>query len=361
MSRETMQWLNQNTLIGFTDNRGTAWHYRASDQGEEPNHYPGAIPVGDVQRRLFPWKAEPRRVAVEVPADLDTMTHLDEQGQPMRWEFMTDRQAITRGDTHEVMGLFKDGYRAHQYDEWLLGTVSSILGDTLYIGSAGLLRGGAQAWVQVEVPDTIETPEGVAFRPNLLACTSFDGSLATTFKRTFGIVVCDNTMYGALGEDGQVFRAKHTKNSGYELDKAREALAIVESAADDFAAEVKRLCETTVTDAQWSQFLDLSVPLVQTEGPSKGERLQGRSLTMAVNKQDTLNRLWVRDPRVSDWKNTAFGVLQAVNTYTHHEQTVRGANRAERNMANALTGVTAKTDADTLKTIERVLAISAAA
>src|SRR5512132_2160902 len=75
MSKETLRHLNTNTLIGNTDQRGTAWHYRAEEQGEESNHYPGPIPVEDVERRLFHWRAESRPVAVEIPADLDTMTH----------------------------------------------------------------------------------------------------------------------------------------------------------------------------------------------------------------------------------------------------------------------------------------------
>ena len=33
MSRETLQHLNTHTLIGNTDQRGHAWHYRAVDQG----------------------------------------------------------------------------------------------------------------------------------------------------------------------------------------------------------------------------------------------------------------------------------------------------------------------------------------
>jgi hypothetical protein len=41
------------TLIGFTSKRGNAWHYRQEDQGNEPNHYPDAIPMDDVLRRLF--------------------------------------------------------------------------------------------------------------------------------------------------------------------------------------------------------------------------------------------------------------------------------------------------------------------
>ncbi len=56
MSHETASWLNTMTLIGFTERRGHAWHYRAERQGGEPNHYPDAIPVEDVRRRLFGWR-----------------------------------------------------------------------------------------------------------------------------------------------------------------------------------------------------------------------------------------------------------------------------------------------------------------
>jgi hypothetical protein len=65
MSRESLEWLNRNTLIGFTDERSKAWHYRASEQGSEPNHYPGAIPVADVKRRLFSWQALELPISIE--------------------------------------------------------------------------------------------------------------------------------------------------------------------------------------------------------------------------------------------------------------------------------------------------------
>src|SRR3954451_87524 len=135
MSRETLQHLNTNTLIGNTDHRGTAWHYRAEHQGNESNHYPGPIPVTDVERRLFCWEAVSRPVAVEVPADLSTMPHVDDQGEPMRWSPVADRQAICRSDTHAVMGIFAAGYAMHQYREWLLTTVANILDDDLAISS----------------------------------------------------------------------------------------------------------------------------------------------------------------------------------------------------------------------------------
>ena len=45
MSQESQEWLNNMTLIGFTDHREKAWHYQEALQGEEPNHYPEAVPV----------------------------------------------------------------------------------------------------------------------------------------------------------------------------------------------------------------------------------------------------------------------------------------------------------------------------
>src|SRR3954470_5463569 len=106
MSRETLQDLNTNTLIGNTDARGTAWHYRADLQGDEPNHYPGPIPVADVQRRLFHWHAESRPAAVQVPEPTMGVE---------TWTAVVGRQPICRSDTHAVMGIFSVGYVMHQY------------------------------------------------------------------------------------------------------------------------------------------------------------------------------------------------------------------------------------------------------
>ena len=106
------------------------------------------------------------------------------------------------------------------------------------------------------MPDTITTPEGVAFRPNLLATTSFDGSIATTYKRTVTDTVCDNTRELALSERGQEVKVKHSRNSHAQLAPARKALALVHTLGDEFAAEVAQLCATTVTrrsgSASWT-------------------------------------------------------------------------------------------------------------
>ncbi len=356
MSRESLQWLNTNTLIGFTDKRGHAWHWRAQEQNGISNHYPGPIPLDDVQDRLFAWTADSRRVAVEVPTDPHAMTHQDPDGRPMRWTLVPDRQAICRSDTDSVMGIFGPGYTRHQYREWLLTTVADLLDDDLAISSAGLLRGGAIAWVEVSMPDTITTPEGVAFRPNLLATTSFDGSIATTYKRTVTDTVCDNTRALALAEHGQQFKVKHSRHSRAQLGPARQALAMVHTLADEFAAEIEQLCATTVSPTQWQAFLDQHVPCVD----QNSRPLHGRAATLADRKRNTLDQLYRHDPRVTPWAGTAHGVLQAVNTYDHHESLIRG-DRQERNNLKTVTGEFSRLDHGTWQTLQQVLRTPTAA
>lgn len=335
MSNESAEWLNRNVLIGFTAERGTAWHYRATAQGAEPNHYPGPIPVADIQRRLFHWRAIPGRV----------LTHTDLHGL----RNCPDRMSVVADDTGEDLGIFMKDYEIHQYPDWLLEKVSALLDGGLSVGSAGQLKDRKQAWVSVEVPDTVHTPQGVQFRPHLLACTSHDGSLKTTYKRTVTNVVCDNTMGAALRGAGQVIKIKHSsgsKQGRLEVLSARQALDMVEILADEFAEEVRQLCELEVTDAQWRDFLLAHAPDTGTQ----------RSRTFASNRRTKLGELWQFDNRVSPWRGTAWGVLQAVNTYEHHHGTVRGASRPERNLSRTVTDHADTLDSTTLATLDRVLA-----
>lgn len=337
MSQESSVWLNQNTLIGYTEKRGNAWHYRAADQGAEGNHYPGAVPIEDVRRRLFHWDAVEGDLVTNVLTEDGVLTITD-----------PERKTIVRPDTQTVLGVFKNGYTIHQYREWLLNQIEYLLDDDLDIGSAGLLKLGGVAWVSIEVPENIVTPEGVEFRPHLLAATSLDGSLSTTYNRCITNVVCDNTMSAALSEHGQRIKVKHSRYSKVKLAEARDALGIIHSAADDFAAQVAELTSVKVSDSEWRKFVDAHTPVPEKEG---------RALTMAENKRETLFRLWNHDDRVTPWKNTAWGVVQAVNTADQHEFNVRG-DRAERNMLKSISGHFDKLDNGTVKMLDGVLAAS---
>lgn len=332
MSAETIEWLNQNTLVGFTGKRGKAWHFSAAAQGDEPNHYPGPIPREDVVRRLFPWKIE--------KAPLMAMTSngfIEVDG----------KFATVRSDTGQSLGgVVSEGYKVHQYEQWLLDQVGAILDVSDFeIGSAVLLKGGAVAAVQ------IERPEGVSFagdehRPFITAATSADGSLATTYRTGAVRVVCDNTLDAALREkSSSEFKLRHTSRSGDRVAEAREALEIAYTQLDQFARDVEQLMNTTVNPMQFQMVKNVLLPLPDEKG---------NGYTRMENRRSEIDALWNHDGRVAPFQGTAWGVLQAFNTHRQHLSTIRKATvREEKNRMALLTGETGTEDRKVLAAVAR--------
>jgi len=335
MSAESSWWLNNMILIGYEKLRGKAWHYNMSEQGVEPNHYEGPVPVEDVKRRLFNFTVE------GVPA----YYYFDGKRKQV-----PNKQIMVASDNGDVLGDHAAGYAGHGYTEWLIDNVVSILDQKIGIGSAGLLRNRAQAWVSVEMPENITTPEGVEFRPQLTAMTSFDGSLITTYGKHFYVAVCDNTLNIARREMAdQNYKVKHTKYSALKIADAREALAILFAMGDEFSQEIADLTSWTVSDKQFNKTLDLIFPEKEEGETSK------KGVTQRENTRAKIINLYHNDERCAPWKGNAFGVLQAFNTYNQHYTTVRkGAAQYERHMERVLKGKVAEADAQVLTILSDV-------
>jgi hypothetical protein len=120
----------------------------------------------------------------------------------------------------------------------------------------------------------------------------------------------------ARREKGQEFKLRHSKYSGMRIADAREALAIVHTMSEEFTRELDRLTKWKVTDKVFDNLLDLAVPI-----PDETENKRGH--TVAEKKREQILNLYRSDERAAPWKGTAFGVLQAFNTYNHHFTQVR--------------------------------------
>lgn len=340
MSNQTLEWLNTMTLQGYTAERGTAWHYLASAQGVEPNHYPGAIPVADVKRRLFYWDA--------VEGKLKTTVRV---GGKSRTVPVTTHKTFVHPETLEVLGVVGKRHAIHGYGQWLIdNTRETFDTDELGIGSAGLLKGGAVAWVQIELAKTIDGPGGVAHRPFYTATTVLDGSMSTTYQVGTRLVVCDNTLAGALAE-GKADRMKYPHKAGTRFSPldTRDRLGILFENGASINAELDQLLNTPVSDPQWESFV---VAHIGSERPAD----EGRGQTNWDNTHDGLTAMYKSDPRCKAWTGTAFGALQAVSTHSQHERTVKGMSRPERNMLNMATGRWGKEDASAISKLQAVLA-----
>jgi phage/plasmid-like protein (TIGR03299 family) len=331
MTKETMEWLWTTQLRGFKAKRGAAWHYNKANAASVANHFDGPVPVERI-RELFGFTV-----------DKQPLFTLNAKGELFQIE---GKCAIVPNDANQSFFEPTEGYEPHQLEPFI-DRLSKLTNGSTAFGSAGLLENRAIAYLQIETPENFKTRMGIAFRPFILATTSFNGSISSLFKACNQVVECDNTREAALSEASVHHKVKHTKNSQPKLETAAAALQMLEQTAEAFDAETTSLCQWDVTEAQFQAFLAKLVPLPKDKG---------RGRTMAETKLERISQLYHSDSRC-DPHGTAWACLQAVNTYNHHDAGMRGTDdRAERNMVNVLKGKFASADVDALKCLELVCA-----
>lgn len=366
MSKETREFLNGgNILVGggirpwWLDEALVAAMI-ASGQIERSPLYDGPIPL-DVAYKLFSETISGFKVAALKPLgdDQTPMLHMaDGSPFPYRVVVTEDFQVVGPEQRDVFFECFRSGYDTanHQFADVLIDATAAIVGDGVELQTVGRLRDGAVGFTTVGIPETFKTPEGVEFRPNLTSGSSFNGKIVTQWGRHYGLTVCDNTMEMNLRDalrTGQLVKVKHTKHSVIGIQNARDALGLIETGAEEFAQEISTLCATPISSKEWDGILNELVPLPTDENGVVKEKSKG--LTQALTKRDDLNTLLTADVRVKDWAGTAFGVLQAFNTWNAHEAIVRGnVHRAERQYENKITHKTAEQDKETLAAIAKV-------
>lgn len=323
-------------------------------QGEVLATFDGPIPVNEVDRLLFNWEAVEVPSANLIPVSLDQQFDTIIDGQAYKVVVVPDKKAIVRSDDFSEMGRHSQAYPIHHYSDWLLRKVSNVVQGRLLIDNAGALRNGAQAFVTITLDHDMHDGEsGLDFRPFLLASTSLDGSLATTYSNGVRLPICDNMHQGFHKEAkaaGRQFRAKHTRwsNSANVIAGAREALAIMDLAAQQTVDQFHQLLAVPVSRPQWLKVLDVLEP-------AAGSDASKVKVTKTENRREALDEMYSSNPMSAPWIGTAFGVVQAVNTYSQHVANVRGMTRVERVYDRAVKGEFAENDLRTLEALSTVL------
>jgi phage/plasmid-like protein (TIGR03299 family) len=225
---------------------------------------------------------------------------------------------VRASDDHSHLGVIGIDAATHTYHDWLTGTVEECVGDEAQIASAGMLRNRAQAWVQIMRPEVSHGPGGVRFSPYIGLSTSLDASWATLINRATTLAICDNTAR-LMREQGIAF--KHTSGSGSKLGVYRSVMTALLQGEEDFKAVLDHLLAEDVPEQAFGRFLDKLVPVADEDSKPKKTR--------ALRKKQEITQLYRNDPRVSPWEGTAFGVIQAVNTWETHERVLRNTTGIE--------------------------------
>jgi len=357
MSRESYRWLAENVLAGFADTRRPWWADSAESEGWATNLFGKEVPMEKVEQLISSWTPI---VAGLYDIDLEsrTQTLYDADMNPVQAVCLSDievvksHKLVKASDTMERMSVVGADYAIHTYREWLTGTVRECVGDEAQVSSAGLLRNRAQAWVQIERPETAVGPDGILFSPYVTLSTSVDYSLPTQINENTQMVICDNTLQ--IGR-GQGLAFKHTKNSNAKLGDYRSVLSAIMRGESDFRAALEKQLAVKVDDSAFSRFLEAFVPIEDDDIPAKKTRSE--------RKRQEITQLYKGDVRVTAWKGTEFGVVQAVNTWQQHMSQLKNMTgyemddtnlRAMRNYAQRLRGDQGA-DMNTVRILESVL------
>jgi phage/plasmid-like protein (TIGR03299 family) len=305
VSSETYSWLAKNVLAGFSDTRRPWWATVAENEGHDLNLYPGAVPMERVYELIASW------------------TPIEEGVYSADMEEVPTHKLIRASDTKEIISVVGKDRATHSYRDWLVGTVQECVGEQAQVSSAGLLKRRAQAWVQIERPETAVGPDGILFSPYVSLSTSLDSSLSTQINENTQMTICDNTLRITRGQ-GLAF--KHTKNSNAKLGDYRSIMSAIMRGESEFRKELERQLAVKVSDDDFDRFLEFYVPVEDGDAPAKKTR--------SNRKRQEITNLYRNDPRVIRWEGTEFGVVQAVNTWNTHMSQLHNSTGIEMDDTN---------------------------
>lgn len=320
--------------------------------------YEGSIPVAEIQRHLFNFEAISVPSGNFIPCGVEDADWILPDGRPCKIVITPGAQGIVRSDDGSELGRHKAGWRNHGYDEWLLQNVSTATQNTLTIPSALTLKNGAQAAVEFALDETVhDSTTGLNFWPFLLAQTSMDGSIATTYSAGNRVIECDNMFQGfhrAAAKAGRQYKRKHTINSmsGDHFVAMRNSLSILDRAAHEMTAHMRLLSGIHVGRPQWLRVLDIIEPPAQADSSKV-------KVTKTTNRRELLDSIYKGEGELGAlngaFAGTAFGVIQANNTYQHHGVGVRGASRIERVYDRMIRNEVSESDGMVLDALAEVL------
>lgn len=325
MSQETYEWLARNVLAGFAGTRRPWWADKAQSEGHAVNLFTAEVPMERVEQLLCSWQpvitrmVDEAAVVAAIEAGLTGGDLLRVVGNAR----VSSHKLVKASDDRSELGVIGIEAATHTYQDWLTGTVRECVGDEAQVSSAGLLRNRAEAWVQIERPDTAVGPDGIKFSPYVTLSTSLGGTLKSQINQNTTMVVCDNTLTITRGQ-GLAF--KHTSGSASKLATYRGVMTAIMAGETDFRAELDRLLSEKVPESAFLRFLDAFIPVADDDAPAKKTR------NSRVRQEIT--QLYRSDPRAEAWQGTAFGVVQAVNTWQTHMSQLRNTTGFEMDDTN---------------------------
>jgi phage/plasmid-like protein (TIGR03299 family) len=225
-----------------------------------------------------------------------------------------NRVALYRSDTLGFLSIVSDDYKIVQPWQILQFMKDMVSRAGFRMEVAGALLGGRKIWALARVNDGAPVIGKDIVRPYILAATSYDGTMASTFKFTSIRVVCNNTLRMAVSEASKTggavvdcVRVRHYDH--LDIDEVRRKLGVVHDAWDKFLVNARLLAESKVDRSFAQDFLAKVLPQPANR-PIEDTRAYRKILALFGGEEPMAT--------LPESKGTAWGLLNSVTWYVDH-------------------------------------------
>jgi phage/plasmid-like protein (TIGR03299 family) len=219
---------------------------------------------------------------------------------------VTDRWAIVRADTGDVLGIVEDDYEpmqnrnAFRFFDRLVGTLEA------RYEAAGALGRGERIWILAKLPGFIKVHGSDIVNKYLLLTNSHDGGSGVRVKSTPIRVACNNTLTAALRGTGEV-HIRHTL-AAKDMEQALSVLAFSDSLFEQLDAIFNSMARMKINTRQLLEYVRALVP-DNEEGEDNERTREIRNRVLALHESGQGSSLA---------RGTLWGAYNSVTEYTDH-------------------------------------------
>lgn len=220
-------------------------------------------------------------------------------------------KANTRSSDNSILGIVSNKYKIIQNSEAFEFT-DNLISDEIRYETAGSLRNGKTIWLLAKLPEKYII--GDKFDPYICFTNNHDGKGAVTVCMTPIRVVCNNTLNLALGSAKRSWSIRHLGDIASKLHEARHTLALADLYMDKLDLEANRLAGIKITDPELEAIFDDLYPIKIDDS--------SRKKTNIISMKEDIFKKY-KSPDISQFKGTAWGVINAVTDFAAHTAPAR--------------------------------------
>lgn len=229
-----------------------------------------------------------------------------------------------RQDNGEFLGEVGKVYKEIQNKD-AFAFVDAVLGveNGAHYESAGVLGKGERIWCLARTPDHDFSVAGKdQHKAYLLFTTSHDGSTAATCKLVTIRVVCQNTLNASLAMNGTFTKVKHTTEASKKLEAAKKLSSNAVKTTKEIEERLNTLSRRILDKDTYVGILDRLFPASTKEKDNKDGDISTRRANL-MREVSTLFENNDGNKGFSEFRGTAYNLLNAITEYTDHKRGVR--------------------------------------